>query len=206
MICIVDYGLGNVKAFANLYNKLNIDFMFAKTPSDLSNATKIILPGVGAFDHAMDKLNNSGLRETLDDLVLNKKIPVIGICVGMQMMADCSDEGIAQGLGWISGHVKRFKRDSLAIEREFPLPHMGWNNLILQGEHALTKDFDQDKLFYFLHSYYFEAKDNSHVLATADYGFEYACIVGHKNIHGIQCHPEKSHHNGVTLLKNFASL
>ncbi|TGE75711.1 imidazole glycerol phosphate synthase subunit HisH [Pseudoalteromonas sp. KS88] len=206
MICIVDYGLGNIKAFANLYNKLNIDFMFAKTPSDLSKATKIILPGVGAFDHAMDKLNNSGLRETLDDLVLNKEVPVIGICVGMQMMADGSDEGIAQGLGWIPGRVKRFKRDSLAIESEFPLPHMGWNNLILQGEHALTKDFDQDKLFYFLHSYYFEAKHNSHVLATADYGFEYACIVGHKNIHGIQCHPEKSHHNGVTLLKNFASL
>ncbi len=206
MICIVDYGLGNIQAFANLYNKLNIEFMFAKTPSDLSKASKIILPGVGAFDYAIDKLNNSGLRETLDDLVLNKELPVIGICVGMQIMADVSDEGSAHGLGWIPGQVKHFKRNSLANENNFPLPHMGWNNLTLQVEHDLTKDFDKDKLFYFLHSYYFEAQDNRHVLATADYGFDYACIVGHKNIYGIQCHPEKSHHNGVTLLKNFASL
>lgn len=206
MITIVDYGLGNIKAFANLYKKLNIELVYASNANDLANATKIILPGVGAFDHAMQMLNDSGMRETLDELVLERKVPVIGICVGMQMMADSSEEGQLKGLGWIPGTVKKFKRESQALESEYPLPHMGWNSLEIAKVSDLLLGQDEKKLFYFLHSYYYEPSDKEHVIATANYGLEYACIVNRDNVYGIQCHPEKSHHNGVALLKSFASL
>ncbi|MEO3865723.1 imidazole glycerol phosphate synthase subunit HisH [Rheinheimera fenheensis] len=206
MITIVDYGLGNIKAFANVYKRLNIAACYASTPEQLMQATKIILPGVGAFDHAMHKLNTSGLRETLDNLVLEKKVPVIGICVGMQMMANSSEEGISKGLGWINGTVKRFHNDNETCASKYPLPHMGWNNIYPVKETSLLRNLDVEKRFYFLHSYYFECKYEQNVLATANYGFDYACVVNNNNVFGIQCHPEKSHHNGVSLLKNFAEL
>lgn len=206
MITIVDYGLGNIKAFANVYKKLNIPTCYASTTEQLQQASKIILPGVGAFDHAMHMLNNSGLRETLDILVLEKKVPVIGICVGMQMMANDSEEGISKGLGWINGTVKRFNYLNEDVAKKHPLPHMGWNNIDSVKASALVDNLDEYKRFYFLHSYYFECADTSDIVATANYGFDYACIVNHDNVYGIQCHPEKSHHNGVSLLKNFAEL
>ncbi len=206
MITIVDYGLGNIKAFANVYKRLNIPAIYASTPEQLQQATKIILPGVGAFDHAMHKLDTSGLRETLDNLVLEKKIPVIGICVGMQMMANDSEEGTSKGLGWINGTVRRFSYPNEEIAKTHPLPHMGWNNINPVQESALVANLDEYKRFYFLHSYYFECVNTADIVATANYGFDYACIVNHNNIYGIQCHPEKSHHNGVALLKNFAEL
>ncbi len=206
MITIVDYGLGNIKAFANVYKRLNIDCCYAKDVSALSRASKIILPGVGAFDHAMDKLNKSGLRDCLDELVLDKKVPVMGICVGMQMMADASDEGVADGLSWIKGRVRRFSYENEKIAQACPLPHMGWNNIQPQVGSALLHGLDEAKRFYFLHSYYFDAADAASVVATANYGIDYACLVNRDNIYGIQCHPEKSHHNGVALLNNFANL
>lgn len=206
MITIVDYGLGNIKAFANVYKRLNIDTLCASSADELENASKIILPGVGAFDHAMEMLDSSGLRECLDELVLVKKVPVIGICVGMQMMTESSEEGIRQGLGWIKGRVKRFSYSDNQNELRYPLPHMGWNNISSVKDCALTKTLDNDKRFYFLHSYYVECANQADIVATANYGFDYACIVNHDNVYGIQCHPEKSHHNGVSLLKNFAKL
>lgn len=206
MITIVDYGLGNIKAFANVYKRLNIPACYASTPEQLQQASKIILPGVGAFDHAMHKLNTSGLRETLDNLVLEKKVPVIGICVGMQMMANDSEEGISKGLGWINGTVKRFSYPNEEVAKKHPLPHMGWNDINLVKASALVANLDEYKRFYFLHSYYFQCANTADIVATANYGFDYACIVNHGNVYGIQCHPEKSHHNGVALLKNFAEL
>lgn len=206
MITIVDYGLGNIKAFANVYKRLNIPAFYASTPEQLQQASKIILPGVGAFDHAMHKLNTSGLRETLDNLVLEKKVPVIGICVGMQMMANDSEEGISKGLGWINGTVKRFSYPNEEVAKKHPLPHMGWNDINLVKASALVANLDEYKRFYFLHSYYFQCANTADIVATANYGFDYACIVNHGNVYGIQCHPEKSHHNGVALLKNFAEL
>lgn len=206
MIAIVDYGLGNIKAFANVYRRLNIDYCYASTVDDLRSASKIILPGVGAFDHAMRKLNDSGLRDTLDELVLVNRIPVIGICVGMQMMAESSEEGLLAGLGWIPGIVQKFSHLDEAMRLKFPLPHMGWNNIVPIKKDPLTDGFDDEKRFYFLHSYYFRCADNDNILSTASYGIEYACMINRQNIYGIQCHPEKSHHNGVKLLSNFASL
>jgi imidazole glycerol-phosphate synthase subunit HisH len=206
MITIVDYGLGNIKAFANVYKRLNIAACYASTPEQLKQATKIILPGVGAFDHAMHMLNQSGLRNSLDTLVLEQKVPVIGICVGMQMMANNSEEGTSAGLGWINGTVKRFHYPNEDVAKKYPLPHMGWNNISPVAASALVANLDDYKRFYFLHSYYFECANSADVVATANYGFDYACIVNHGNVYGIQCHPEKSHHNGVALLKNFAEL
>jgi len=203
MIGIIDYGVGNIKAFANIYKNFDIPYKIVKNIEDLENVTKLILPGVGSFDHAMQSLQNSGMREKLDELVLEKKLPVIGICVGMQMLAKSSDEGDLPGLGWIDAEVKKFDKKQIT---NAPLPHMGWNNLNIKNSTTLVDGLDNDPRFYFLHSYYFECSDKNDVVATANYGEEFECIVNHDNIYGIQCHPEKSHHNGMQLLKNFGEL
>lgn len=203
MIGIIDYGVGNIKAFANIYKNFDIPYKIVKIKDDFENVTKLILPGVGSFDHAMTSLQNSGMRETLDDLVLVKKLPVIGICVGMQMLAKSSDEGKLPGLGWIDGVVKKFDKSKI---QNGPLPHMGWNSLNIKDKNSVLSGLDINPRFYFLHSYYFDCKDKNDVLATASYGEEFECVVNQKNIYGIQCHPEKSHHNGMKLLKNFGEL
>ena len=197
MIGILNYGLGNIKAFANIYKSLNVDYKFISKVEDFYGVTKLILPGVGAFDYAMNQLNNSGLREKLDEYVLDKKIPIIGICVGLQMLGNSSEEGKLEGLGYIPAKVKKFNIS-------FPLPHMGWNNIIKIKDNKLLKNLDKAK-FYFLHSYYFET-DEKYVLAKAKYEITFDCIVNKDNIYGIQCHPEKSHHFGIQLLKNFGEL
>ena len=203
MIGIIDYGVGNIKAFANIYKNFAMPYKIVKSIADLDEVSKLILPGVGSFDHAMQSLKNSGMREKLDELVLEKKLPVIGICVGMQMLAKGSDEGSLSGLGWINGVVKKFDKTKIV---DAPLPHMGWNNLNIQSSTKLVHNLEVDPRFYFLHSYYFQCNDKNDVVATANYGEEFECIVNHENIYGIQCHPEKSHHNGMQLLKNFGEL
>lgn len=204
MIVIVDYGLGNIQAFANIYKRLDIPATFARSADDLVNATHIVLPGVGAFDWAMERLNGSGMRGALDRLVLEEKRPVLGICVGMQMMARRSDEGTAAGLGWFDADVRRF--DESRIQGKTRLPHMGWNDVAPMSEQDLFNDLDGGARFYFLHSYYFAPHDPADVLATADYGDRFACAVRRGNVYGVQFHPEKSHGWGVQLLKNFAGL
>ncbi len=204
MITIVDYGLGNIKAFANIYKRLGVSVKFAKTADDLADATHLILPGVGAFDWAMERLNGSGMRSTLDRLVLEDKKHVLGICVGMQMMAQRSDEGSAAGLGWFDANVKRF--DESRIQGSTHLPHMGWNDVQPLNTTDLFQELGEGARFYFLHSYYFAPNDPSDVLAQTDYGDRFACAVRRGNIYGIQCHPEKSHNWGIQLLNNFAGL
>lgn len=204
MIVIVDYGLGNIQAFANIYKRLDIPAGFARTSDDLVNATHIVLPGVGAFDWAMERLNASGMRDALDRLVLEEKLPVLGICVGMQMMARRSDEGSAPGLGWFDADVRRF--DESRIPGKTRLPHMGWNDVAPVSEQDLFAGMGASARFYFLHSYYFAPNDTTDVLATADYGDRFACAVRRGNAFGVQFHPEKSHSWGVQLLKNFAGL
>jgi len=203
VIGIIDYGVGNIKAFANIYKNFDMAYKIIKNKDDFDKVTKLILPGVGSFDHAMRSLNNSGMREKLNELVLEKKVPIIGICVGMQMLAKSSDEGELNGLGWIDANVRKFDKSKIV---NAPLPHMGWNNLNIKKDNQIVSCLDIDPRFYFLHSYYFECKDKEDVIATATYGEEFDCIVNHENIYGIQCHPEKSHHNGMNLLKNFGEL
>ncbi|MEW5715681.1 imidazole glycerol phosphate synthase subunit HisH [Pseudomonas sp. SB113] len=204
MITIIDYGLGNIQAFVNVYKRLHIPVTVARSALELQGASKLILPGVGAFDHAMERLNASGMREALDELVLVKKVPVIGICVGMQILADGSDEGTLPGLGWVSGRVRHF-RSVPGLER-LALPHMGWNDVEPAYLNPLFKGFEQESRFYFLHSFYFECAQPSHAAARASYGLDFSCAVAVDNVYGVQFHPEKSHHFGVGLLKNFAEL
>ncbi len=204
MIRIVDYGLGNIQAFLNMFKRLGIEASRACTSVELEDATKLILPGVGAFDHAMDLLNQSGMRGALDDMVLQQGVPVLGVCVGMQIMADGSDEGREPGLGWIPGRVRAFSRNPASAS--LPLPHMGWNDVMVPAGHPLFRDFGAMPRMYFLHSYYFDCEDQACVVATASYGLDFACVVSAANVHGVQCHPEKRHHVGAQLLCNFAGL
>ena len=203
MIRIVDYGLGNIRAFMNMYKRLNVAVDVARTVADLRDADKLILPGVGAFDHAMELLNGSGMRGALDEIVLDWRLPVLGICVGMQILAGGSDEGRAEGLGWIEGRVKAFRNLG---HRDLVLPHMGWNDVMPVAPSPMFRQLETDARFYFLHSFYVECNRREDVAAVSSYGLDFACAVHAGNIWGVQFHPEKSHHFGTQLLKNFAEL
>lgn len=201
-VSLVNYGLGNIHAFANIYRRLNIDVDIVNDANGLAAAERLILPGVGAFDWAMNRLNHSGIRDALDEAVLVRGVPVLGVCVGMQMMARTSDEGDLPGLGWIDGRVARF---DLSEARRYPLPHMGWNDIRPRSAACLFKGFESSR-FYFLHSYFFVPEHDQDVLATADYDGEFTAAVRKGNIIGTQFHPEKSHQWGIDLLRNFAEL
>ena len=203
MIALVDYGLGNIQAFANIYRHLGIQASPARTAKDLRAASRIILPGVGAFDWAMARLQESGLRDALDEEVLVAKKPVLGICVGMQMMARSSEEGKLPGLGWIDATVVKF--DTHLFNTKTHLPHMGWNDVSPVQTAPLFSDLDAPQ-FYFLHSYFMKTDRNENVLATSDYGITFTSAVRSGNVYGTQFHPEKSHQWGVQLLNNFAKL
>lgn len=202
MIKIIDYGVGNIKAFVNIYKRLGIEIDIASNYKSLTNASKLILPGVGHFDYAMHKFNETGMMETVNDLVMNKKVPVLGICVGMQIMAISSDEGSKKGLGWIDAHVKKIDIKN----NNFRLPHMGWNNIIINKNDGILKNLDNNSRFYFLHSYYFNCTNENNIIALSNYGSNFPSIVRQENIIGIQCHPEKSHEFGEQILKNFFDL
>lgn len=204
MITIINYGLGNIRAFINVYDRLKIQTKVAQTADEIIGATKIILPGVGSFDYAMAQLNNSGMRDELEKQIFDNKIPIMGICVGMQMLAKSSDEGKMPGLGWIDGNVKLF--DTSLIPYKTRLPHMGWNSIEPSKENILLNGFNNQSRFYFLHSYYFDCNNQENILCTTEYGIKYSSAVNKDNIYGIQFHPEKSHSNGVRLLQNFANL
>lgn len=201
MIGVIDYGLGNVQAFLNIYKRLGIPAVRIVVKDDFKNVDRFILPGVGSFDHAITLLNDSGLRDTLEDKVMNKKYPVLGVCVGMQILADSSEEGKLSGLGWIPGSVLKFDDNP-----DFPLPHMGWNEIKINTNCYLFNNFKKDPLFYFLHSYFFKTKDPKNIISNAKYGRDFECVINKGNIYGIQCHPEKSHNNGICFLKNFSEI
>ncbi|NJC34170.1 glutamine amidotransferase [Sphingomonas jejuensis] len=204
MISIIDYGLGNVGAFVNMYKRMNVPAKAVRTADELADATRIVLPGVGAFDHAMDLLGRSGMRPLLEEKVIGDKVPVVGICVGMQILADTSEEGQGRGLGWVPGTVRHFR--SMPTPADLPLPHMGWNDVAPTNDGGLFNGLEQDARFYFLHSFYYEPADSADSAASASYGSSFACAVRRDNVWGVQFHPEKSHHFGAMLLKNFAEL
>jgi glutamine amidotransferase len=204
MIAIVDYGLGNISAFATVYNKANIKVSIARSAGDLKGASKLILPGVGHFDHAMRLLQQSGMRETLDEMVLGDKVPVMGVCVGMQILARSSEEGEMPGLGWIDAEVRAFK--SSDATRNVSVPHMGWNDVRPLSPNRLFGEGPTNARFYFLHSYFMSCDRSEDALAICNYGADFTCAVQSSNIYGVQFHPEKSHSSGNSLLRNFAGL
>tara|TARA_A100000171_G_scaffold51162_1_gene64608 strand:- start:12050 stop:12667 length:618 start_codon:yes stop_codon:yes gene_type:complete len=205
MITIINYGSGNVRAIGNIYDKLNIAYKIVSKVDEVDeNVTKIILPGVGAFDETMSMLIDSGFRNLLDELVLEKQLPTLGICVGMQILSNGSEEGKLNGLGWIPGVVRKFDKELLAHKPK--LPHLGWNSVKIKRESPILNGVDTEHGFYFIHTYYFETENDENILTTSNYGIEFCSSVVKNNIFGTQFHPEKSHYNGVSLLNNFAKL
>jgi|SRR5665647_1191169 len=204
MITIINYGSGNISAIGNIYERLKIPFNVADRPDEVIGAEKIILPGVGAFDETVSKLDVSGFRSVLDNEVLQNKVPVLGICVGMQILANKSEEGVLPGLGWINGEVKKI--DKTLLTQKPKIPHLGWNSIEVSKNNLLYDGIDTEEGFYFLHSFYFECAEDADVLSRTFYGKSFASSVNNNNVFGVQFHPEKSHHNGVRLLQNFAKL
>ena len=204
MIGIINYGAGNIKAIEKIFRDNNIVHEVIETSAQISKCDKLILPGVGHFDYVMDKLNNSCLIDALNEAILLQKKPILGICVGMQIMGTSSEEGIKKGLGWIEGSVKKFNKKFLK-DKPF-LPHMGWNTVDPKFPDPLYKGINLEQGFYFVHSYHFEALRNENILSTSEYGISFHSSIINDNIFGTQFHPEKSHSNGERLLINFTKL
>lgn len=204
MIAIVDYGSGNVAAIADILKRLKLPHAITRDNAELRAAERYILPGVGAFDTTMRTLRDSGLVDLLDEQVMVQGKKILGICVGMQILGDASDEGDLPGLGWVPGRIRRI--DTTRIQGQPKLPHMGWNSVTLTAPLPLFEGIDLQQGFYFLHSYYFDAAEAASVTATVDCGGELPCGVRRGNVYGLQFHPEKSHANGVAIFRNFAAL
>lgn len=204
MISIIDYGSGNVNAIKNIYERLNIPYEFVNSKGQIERADHIILPGVGAFDETISTLQDRGFAVALKRKVIEDKVPILGICVGMQMLADSSEEGVLAGLGWIHGKVKKFDKNLIVGKPK--IPHLGWNSIEIIKDCSLFKNVDPEVGFYFVHSYYYECDDESNVTCKTEYGKSFHSAVNMSNIYGVQFHPEKSHDNGIQLLKNFANL
>ncbi|MBN2119180.1 MAG: imidazole glycerol phosphate synthase subunit HisH [Anaerolineales bacterium] len=203
-ITVVDYGVGNLGSIINMLKKVGVKAIASSDADTLMQAGKLILPGVGAFDAGMNKLNESGLVPLLNHLVLEKNIPVLGLCLGLQLMTKGSEEGQAQGLGWLDAETLRFK---FGVETShLKIPHMGWNTIEIKRQHPLFTDLDPEPRFYFVHSFYVHSHDPEAVLAETDYGGRFHSIFGKGNIVGAQFHPEKSHKFGMRFLKNFAEV
>ena len=203
MIAIINYGCGNIRAFENVFKKLNVPIKVATKAEDLADVSGLILPGVGAFDFVMQSFNKSGMRDSVERKIFDEKIPVLGVCAGMQIMANSSEEGNEAGLGWISGTVRQFDTSNIPFATK--IPHMGWNS-ISPAPSKIFSGILAGARYYFVHSYYFAPKVSDSIIATSNYGGDFASGVAYENIYGVQFHPEKSHSAGIELLKNFSEL
>jgi glutamine amidotransferase len=203
MIAVVDYGMGNIGSVLNMFKRIDVkDIVVTNRAEELQKADKILLPGVGAFDTGMNHLQQSGLIEVLNEKVLNEKVPVLGICLGMQLITKSSEEGVKPGLGWVNADTKRFKFDPAL---KLKIPHMGWNYVNVKRDNPLIRTGEKNR-FYFVHSYFVDCYDQNDILAQANYGFAFTCALQRDNVFGAQFHPEKSHKFGMQLFKNFAAL
>ena len=203
MIAIIDYGVGNLGSVKNMLKKAGVEAVLASDVSTVENASKIILPGIGAFDHCMQQFNASGLRPLVTKKVIEDKIPLLGICVGLQMLMENSEEGSEPGLGWIAGRTVKFKREKLG---DLKIPHMGWTDVKLSKPSELTKGLDDRPRFYFVHSFYVLPDRKEDELLQANYGYDFTAAISRDNIFAVQFHPEKSHKFGMRILENFSNL
>jgi len=201
VITIVDYGMGNLGAVLNMFKRIGVPAVITGNPAQVAQAGKILLPGVGAFDAAMNRINTSGLREVLDRKAQVERVPVLGICLGMQLLTRGSEEGQEPGLGWIAADTRRFPAHT-----GLKVPHMGWNLVRPSQPHPLIDNLPPESRFYFVHSFYVQVDDPRDSLLRTRYGFDFDAAIAYGNIHGAQFHAEKSHRFGMNLLGNFARM
>ncbi|MDD1756586.1 MAG: imidazole glycerol phosphate synthase subunit HisH [Methanomassiliicoccales archaeon] len=201
MILIVDIGMGNLGSIQNMLKRIKVEAKVSFDPSEIDKASKLVLPGVGAFDNAMQSLHQRGLIDVLNQKVLRDRTPILGICLGMQLLGTDSEEGKMKGLGWMDAKTVRFRLSS----NGYKIPHMGWNTIDIKGDPGIFTGIDEPR-FYFVHSYHMVCEHEADVLTTTPYGYDFVSSVHHENIWGTQFHPEKSHKFGMRLFSNFAGL
>ncbi|MHC1776978.1 MAG: imidazole glycerol phosphate synthase subunit HisH [Lentimicrobium sp.] len=203
MIVIIDNGMGNLRSVQKAFQRINIPVVITADLKTIEKADKLVLPGVGHFEQGMARLRESGLVDVLNHVVIEKKIPFLGICLGMQLMTAFSEEGSVKGLSWIPGKTIRFK--PAGESGKFKIPHMGWNNIQFEINHPLLKEITENDLFYFVHSYHYEGNPDFNLCQTV-YSYEFVSAVYKDNMVGVQFHPEKSHKSGLKMLKNFSEI
>jgi imidazole glycerol-phosphate synthase subunit HisH len=198
-ILVIDYGMGNIASVVNIVNKMGGRVRASNKPEEVLKANKLILPGVGHFEKAIQNLHERGLFEATERRVTLDKVPILGICLGMQLMTRGSEEGNGQGFGWFDAETRRFQFDSQALV----LPHMGWNTVYPAKDDMILDGITERSRFYFVHAYHVVCHDSTDVLLTAQYGYRFCCAISRSNMIGVQFHPEKSHRFGMTLIANF---
>lgn len=201
MIAILDYGIGNLKSIYNMFKKVGVESVITSDIETIKKANKYLLPGVGSFDHGINSLKNASFFETLENEVLENKKPILGICLGMQLLTNTSEEGREKGLGWIDAKTIRFDLE----DKSLSVPHMGWNKINPINLNDIFKNLEENR-FYFVHSYHVVCNNDKNILATVSYGKTFTCSIYKDNIYGVQFHPEKSHRFGMQLLKNFGEM
>jgi len=203
MITIINYGLGNLGSIVNMLNKLGVNSLITSSVSEISSAEKILLPGVGSFDHAINEINQRGFSEILDKKALIDKVPFLGICLGMQLLTNSSEEGKLPGLGYINAKTLKFRFS----DDKLKVPHMGWNSTELETPSKLTLEMENmENRFYFVHSYYVQCLNPINSIAKSFHGIKFDSMIQNENIYGAQFHPEKSHKFGMKLFENFSKL
>jgi len=203
MIVTIDYGVGNLGSIRNILKRIGKEVKVTSDPAVIESADRLILPGVGAFDNGMRNLEELGLIDVLNKKVLKERAPILGICLGMQLMSKSSEEGVKLGLGWLDAETIRFRN---GICPHLRIPNMGWNSVTIVRQHPLVKDVDANSRFYFVHSYHVQCNNPNDVVATTNYCVDFVSIFSKDNIYGTQFHPEKSLRYGVQILRNFANM
>jgi glutamine amidotransferase len=201
MIAILDFGMGNIQSIKNMFKKAGIESVITSNIDEIKKADKYLLPGVGSFDYGITSLKKSLFFSTLEKEVLENKKPILGICLGMQLLTNSSEEGNEKGLGWIDAKTVKFNLENKSLS----VPHMGWNKVIAVHQNDIFKNLSENR-FYFVHSYHVVCNNEENILGTSFYGNEFICSIHKDNIYGVQFHPEKSHKFGMQLLKNFGEI
>ena len=200
MVVIIDYGMGNLRSVQKAFERIKVPVKVSSNSADILSADKLVLPGVGNFERGVGNLKERKIYEDLNEMVLSKKKPILGICLGMQLMTEFSEEGNCKGFGWIQAKTQKFKFQS----NELKIPHMGWNNIITKKNDLLYEGVDQNTFFYFVHSYFITCNQEVDIITETNYGLNFVSSFRNDNVYGCQFHPEKSHDSGLILLRNFA--